>query len=81
VRDDIPILTSETVDEAALAEARTEIRFAYGTRTMGMFREIVEHLAAVRGGVPDVIEGVGHVLYFYPDEAAAYIGARTGRAA
>ena len=76
--DDIPILTTETVDEAALAAARVDIRFAYGTRTMGMFREIVEHLAAIRGEAPDAIEGVGHVLYFYPAEAAAYIGARAG---
>jgi hypothetical protein len=34
----------------------------------------------VRGDVPDVIDGVGHVLYFHPDEAAAYIRARDGRA-
>jgi hypothetical protein len=39
------------------------------------------HLSAVRGGVPDVIEGVGHVLGFYPDEAAAYISDRLGRSA
>jgi pimeloyl-ACP methyl ester carboxylesterase len=73
VRDDIPIVTTETVDEAALAEAELAIRFAYGTSSMGLFREIVEHLAAVRGEVPDAIEGVGHALYFYPDEAADYV--------
>jgi hypothetical protein len=80
VRDDVPILTTEALDEAALAAARVDIRFAYGTRTMGMFREIVEHLAAIRGEAPDAIEGVGHVLYFHPDEAAAYIRDRIGRA-
>jgi pimeloyl-ACP methyl ester carboxylesterase len=79
VRDDIPILTTETVDEAALAAADVEIRFAYGTRSMGMFREIVGHLSAARGETPDAIGGVGHVLYFHPDEAAAYISDRMAR--
>jgi pimeloyl-ACP methyl ester carboxylesterase len=80
VRDDIPILTTETVDEAALSAADVEVIFSFGAGTMDIFREIVEHLAAVRGDVPDVIDGVGHVLYFHPDEAAAYIRARDGRA-
>jgi pimeloyl-ACP methyl ester carboxylesterase len=80
VRDDIPILTTETADEAAIAEARVEIRFAYGTSSMDLFREIAEHLAALRGDGPDAIEGVGHALYLYPEEAAAYIRAQTARA-
>ena len=79
VRDDLLILTTETIDEPALAASDVEVRFAYGTGSLSMFREIVEHLAAVRGAVPDAIDGVGHVLYFYPDEAATYVSARTGR--
>jgi len=79
VRDDIPILTTETVDETALAASDVEFIFAYGTRSVSLFREIVEHLAAVRGEVPDAIDGVGHVLYVYPDEAATYVSALTGR--
>jgi pimeloyl-ACP methyl ester carboxylesterase len=78
VRDDIPILTTETIDEAALAAADVELRFAYGSRSMDVFREIVEHLAAVRGDVPDAIEDVGHALYFHPEEAATYINTRDG---
>jgi pimeloyl-ACP methyl ester carboxylesterase len=73
VRDDIPILTAETVDEAALASTPVDMRFSHGTRTGDMFREITTRLAAVRGDVPDVIEGVGHAIYLHPDAAAAYL--------
>lgn len=79
IRDDIPILTTETIDEQALAASRVEIRFAYGTRSMVLFREIVEGLAAVRGVVPDAIDGASHALYVLPDEAAAYILAQADR--
>jgi pimeloyl-ACP methyl ester carboxylesterase len=79
VRDDIPILTTEAIDAAALAASDVEIRFAFGTRSADIFREIVEHLAAVRGTNPDAIEGVGHALYFHPDAAAGYIGSWAAR--
>ena len=73
LRDDIPLLTTELPDEAAIAALRVEVRFAYGTASLPIFRKIAEHLAAVRGEVPDVLEGVGHSLYHFPDEAAEYI--------
>lgn len=73
VRDDAPILTAEHVDEAALAACPSDIRFSYGSASMDVFRDIVTALAAMRGMVPDVIEGVGHSLYHHPDRAAAYI--------
>jgi hypothetical protein len=44
---------------------------------MGIFRVIVGRLAAVRGVVPDAVEGVGHALYLHPDAAAAYISAHS----
>jgi pimeloyl-ACP methyl ester carboxylesterase len=77
VRDDIPILTREVPDEAALAASEVEVRFSYGTASLAIFREIAERLAAVRGETPDAIEGVGHVLYFHPELAVAYIRRRS----
>lgn len=73
VRDDIPILTREIVDEADLASATVDIRFSYGTDSMSIFREISTHLAAVRRATPDSIDGTGHSIYYHPDAAAAYI--------
>lgn len=78
VRDDVPILTAECIDEAALASLRAEVRFAYGTDSPALFRLIATRLAAVRGDAPDVIEGVGHALYLQPEAAAAYIGDHSG---
>jgi len=76
VRDDIPILTDELVDEASLAATSVDVRFSYGGDSGAIFRDIAVHLAAVRGDIPDVIDGVGHALYFHPDPAAAYLRAR-----
>jgi pimeloyl-ACP methyl ester carboxylesterase len=73
VRDDIPILTRERVDEGELASATVDIRFSYGANSLSIFREITAHLAALRGATPDAIEGVGHGIYYHPDAAAAYI--------
>lgn len=78
VRDDIP-LGQETVDEEALAASHVEFRFAYGTATPPIFREIATHLAAVRGINADAIEGAGHAAYFTPDAVAAYIRISAGR--
>ena len=78
VRDDVPILTSERIDKAALASLRVEVRFAHGTGSPALFRVIATRLAAVRGDAPDVIESVGHALYVHPVAAAAYIGDRSG---
>jgi pimeloyl-ACP methyl ester carboxylesterase len=73
VRDDVQILTREVVDEAELAASAVDIRFAYGTATLPIFRDIATHLADVRGADPDVIDGVGHVIYYHPDDAATFI--------
>ena len=73
IRDDVAILTAEDVDEAALAASPVDLRFSYGTDSLDVFRDIVTHLATMRGTVPDLIEGVGHSLYLHAAEAAAYI--------
>jgi pimeloyl-ACP methyl ester carboxylesterase len=73
VRDDIPLLTAEAVDEASLVSTPVDVRFAYGSETSAVFRDIAVRLAAVRGGAPDVIPGVGHALCLHPDAAAAYL--------
>lgn len=74
--DDIPILTRELVDEGELASATVDIRFALGTMTRPIFRDVTVHLARVRGRQPDGVDGVGHVVLYQPDTAAAYIRAR-----
>lgn len=73
VRDDIPLLTAEAVDEASLVSTSIDVRFAYGSETSAVFRDVAVRLAAVRGVVPDVIPGVGHALYLHADSAAAYL--------
>jgi hypothetical protein len=79
VRDDIPILTWELVDEAELASATSDVRFSFGANSLSIFREITTHLAAIRGDVPDPIQGVGHSIYYYPDAAATYIRSQSER--
>jgi pimeloyl-ACP methyl ester carboxylesterase len=80
-RDDIPILTAELLDEAEMAAATVEIRFSFGTETRPIFRDIADHLAAIRGTTPDVLEGVGHFLYYHPDAVASYVRAQSGEEA
>ena len=74
VRDDIPILTAEAVDEASLAATPVDMRFSFGSKSDAIFRDIAVGLAAVRGGVAEMIDGVGHAIYLHPDAAAAYLG-------
>ena len=78
VRDDLPILTRELVDERDLASAAVDIRFSFGTRSLPIFQEISTHLAAVRNEAPDAIDGVGHLIHYDADAAAAYIRSRSG---
>jgi pimeloyl-ACP methyl ester carboxylesterase len=78
VRDDVPILTAERVDEASLASVPVEVRFAHGSGSPALFHDIATRLAAVRGTAPDVIEDVGHALYVHPVVAAAYVGGHGG---
>jgi len=47
--------------------------------TRPIFRDIAEHLAAVRNTVPDVLNGVGHFLYYHAEVVAAYVRAQSGR--
>jgi pimeloyl-ACP methyl ester carboxylesterase len=76
LRDDIPIMTAELVDEAELASTAADIRFSFGTKTRPIFRDIAVHLAAVRNAEPDVLEGVGHFLYYHPGVVASYVRAQ-----
>jgi pimeloyl-ACP methyl ester carboxylesterase len=75
VVDDVPILSRELVDEEALRSAPVDIRFAFGTESLPIFREIATHLAAVRNTVPDAVDGAGHLMTYAPEAAAAYIRA------
>ena len=79
VVDDIPILTRELVDEVGLANAQVDIRFAYGTASLPIFRDIATHLAALRSSTPDAIDGADHLLMHFPDAAAAYIRTQADR--
>jgi pimeloyl-ACP methyl ester carboxylesterase len=81
VRDDVPLITADEVDETALAATSVAIRFACGSRSVPLFRHIAAHLATVRGGVPDVIDGAGHALYLTPRLAAAYVRSRARESA
>ena len=67
-------LAPEAVDEASLASAPVDVRFSHGSETSAIFRGISVRLAAVRGGVPEVVDGVGHAIYLHPDAAAGYLG-------
>jgi pimeloyl-ACP methyl ester carboxylesterase len=78
VRDDIPLLTAEVIDEASLALVEVDLRISHGTASPPVFREIASHLAAVRGGKPDVIAGAGHAIYFQADLVADYIRSHGG---
>jgi pimeloyl-ACP methyl ester carboxylesterase len=75
IRDDIPIITQEVLDERRLASTSADIRFSYGAESVPLFRGITAHLSAAKGTVVDRIEGVGHAIYFHPASAAAYIQA------
>jgi pimeloyl-ACP methyl ester carboxylesterase len=78
VRDDLLILTRERVDEAELASADVDIRFSFGTESMPVFRAIATQLAAVRNARPIAVEGVGHVIHYGPDAAAAHLRTQAG---
>lgn len=79
VRDDLPILTQEILDEGELASAAVDIRFSFGTGSMPVFRRIATRLAAVRGTSAIAVGGVGHLIYYHPEAAAAHIRANALR--
>jgi len=80
IRDDLLVLTRERVDEAALAATDVDIRLSFGTRSMPVMRAIATHLAAARGTRPVAVQGVGHLIYYDPDAAAAHLRAEAGDA-
>ncbi len=70
--DDIPILTFESAEEAALAAAPADIRFSFGSKTIPAMREQNHAPCCGPGTAPDVIDDIGHFLYYYPDTVAGY---------
>lgn len=79
IRDDLP-LTREPVDLKALAGCEADLRFAYGSESHPIFREIAERLSEARrrpqpaGRVrPEAVQGAGHVAYYTPGIIADYI--------
>lgn len=72
VRGDLPI-TQEQFDLNALADCRTNLRFAYGGASLPVFHGIADVLAACRSQIPDCLEGVGHGVYYHPETTASYI--------
>lgn len=82
IRGDLPV-TGETVDQRALAESAADIHFALGSASHPVFGEIARELTRVRRrpesadpAERDVIDGVGHVVYFAPEPVADYIRRR-----
>ncbi|HSW43734.1 MAG TPA: hypothetical protein VLM76_14650 [Patescibacteria group bacterium] len=61
------------VDEVELASSDVDIRFSFGTKSMPLFRAIATRLAAVRNASPIAVEGVGHLVQYDPDLAAAHL--------
>lgn len=72
MRGDLP-LTAERFDPMEVAECPIDLRFAHGTASLPIFAEIARNLASMRGEEPDILEGVGHSLFYHPDRAAQYI--------
>ncbi len=73
VRDDAPLLTAESIDEAAVTSLDLDIRSAHGTLSPQVFHEVAIHVAALRSDQPDVVDGAGHAIYLDPDVAARYL--------
>lgn len=82
IRDDLA-QTNETVPPEALAASAADIRFAAGTQSPPVFREIAAELTCLRRRPgsgdprhPDSVPGAGHVVYFTPEPVADYIRRR-----
>ena len=82
IRDDLP-RTNETVPPEALTATAADIRFAAGTDSPAVFREIAAELTRLRRRPgtsdprrPDSVPGAGHVAYFTPGPIADYIRRR-----
>lgn len=72
IRGDLP-LTREEFDPDAIADCPVNLRFAYGTASLPIFKEIASQLAATRGEEPDAIHDLGHLAFYEPNSVAAYI--------
>jgi pimeloyl-ACP methyl ester carboxylesterase len=72
IRGDL-LLTRETFDLEAVSDCPINLRFAYGTASLPVFRGIATHLAACRKELPDALEGLGHSVFYHPDPTANYI--------
>jgi hypothetical protein len=79
IRDDLP-RTNETVPPEVLAASTADIRFAAGTESPPVFREIAAELTRIRRRPgsddprqPDSVPGAGHVVCFTPEPVADYI--------
>ena len=72
IRGDLP-LTGERFDLEAIANCPVRVRFAYGTASLPVFRDIASRLATARGEKADVLEGMGHSAFYEPDSTAAYV--------
>lgn len=77
VRGDIP-MTGESIDEAEFGAIPVDFRFAFGTESRPLFRQIVTRLAALRAAPVDALHGVGHLAYIDPESVSAYLLANTG---
>jgi pimeloyl-ACP methyl ester carboxylesterase len=82
IRDDLP-RTEEPVDQAALRASPVDLRFAAGSDSPHVFREIVATLTALRRRPgtadprePDRVVGAGHLAYLTPGPIARYIRTR-----
>ncbi len=76
IRGDLA-LTKEHFTPRSVADCPVTLRFSYGSVSLPIFRAITTNLAALRSEQPDVLEGVGHNLFFHPDEATQYLRAWT----
>ena len=72
IRGDLP-LTRERFDRDAIVDSPVNLRFAYGTASHPVFKEIASHLAAIRGDDPDAVHDTGHLAFYQPDLVTAYI--------
>jgi pimeloyl-ACP methyl ester carboxylesterase len=86
IRDDLP-RTGESIDQVALLATGADIRFAFGTASSPVFREITETLTRARrrtGGdshaahpdEPDAIAGAAHLAYLTPEPVVDYLRAQ-----
>lgn len=76
IRGDLP-LTAEQFDPRAVADCPVKLRFSHGTASHPIFGDIARNLAAMRGEEPDALEGLGHGIYYQPDQAVQYVSVWT----